>query len=461
MTMWTIDDRYETMPWDELDAVVFDVGNVLLSYSPEEELEAFFPGETELHEKLMEKIIKTPYWNMMDRGTLTVQQAIGHMTGRDRALEPMIRRFMENWLDFTRPIEEGVQAVKSCLAHGKRVFVLSNYQKESFATVESRFDFFGLFEGKVVSAREGLLKPNADIYEFLTNTYRVEPSRTLFIDDTPANIEGAMYVGWQGFCFNRPGKLAAFVGDRKGNDMQKIYAHRGASVCAGKTRFARLRWRGYGADGMELDVQISKDGRLVVFHDDELSRLTGFTGSVADYTYAELCRMPVIHAVDATERDVAPLLEDVLALLRERGLSVNIELKNSRAAFPALEEKTLEAVEKAGMREKTIYSSFNHYSLLKVRRLDPNSVCGLLYDAMLYQPWDYARQLGVQALHPHFSEPTFVTGEVEAAHRLGLSVNVWTVNEEADLRRMAEMNCDGIISNYPDVALRVLREVRG
>ena len=48
-----------------------------------------------------------------------------------------------------------------------------------------------------------------------------------------------------------------------------------------------------------------------------------------------------------------------------------------------------------------------------------------------------------------------------AAHRLGLSVNVWTVNEEADLRRMAEMDCDGIISNYPDVALRVLREVRG
>ena len=171
-------------------------------------------------------------------------------------------------------------------------------------------------------------------------------------------------------------------------------------------------------------------------------------------------------ALDTAGKESAGVLEAdtgraARSLLRERGLSVNIELKNSRAAFPALEEKTLEAVEKAGMREKTIYSSFNHYSLLKVRRLDPNAVCGLLYDAMLYQPWDYARQLGVQALHPHFSEPTFVTGEVEAAHRLGLSVNVWTVNEEADLRRMAEMNCDGIISNYPDVALRVLREVRG
>ncbi|MFR5794415.1 MAG: glycerophosphodiester phosphodiesterase [Christensenellales bacterium] len=94
-----------------------------------------------------------------------------------------------------------------------------------------------------------------------------------------------------------------------------------------------------GADGVELDVQISKDGRLVVFHDDELSRLTGITGSVADYTYAELCRMPVIHAVDATERDVAPLLEDVLALLHERGLSVNIELKTAARHFLRLRKR--------------------------------------------------------------------------------------------------------------------------
>ena len=102
--------------------------------------------------------------------------------------------------------------------------------------------------------------------------------------------------------------------------MQKIYAHRGASGYAPENTLRAFALAAdMGADGVELDVQISKDGRLVVFHDDELSRLTGFTGSVADYPYAELCQMPVIHAVDATERDVAPLLEDVLALLRERG----------------------------------------------------------------------------------------------------------------------------------------------
>ncbi len=244
--------------------------------------------------------------------------------------------------------------------------------------------------------------------------------------------------------------------------MQKIYAHRGASGYAPENTLRAFEMAAdMGAYGVELDVQISKDGRLVVFHDDEMSRLTGYTGSIADYTYAELCRMPVIHAVDATTKDVAPLLEDVLALLHERSLAVNIELKNSRAAFPGLEEKTIAAVEAAGMKQAAIYSSFNHYSLLKVRQLDPDAFCGLLYDAMLYQPWDYAKRLGVQALHPHFSEPTFVPYEVESAHRLGLAVNAWTVNEEADIRRMVEMNCDGIISNYPDVALRILKEIRG
>ena len=73
MGTYTIDDLYTSMPWDALDAVVFDVGNVLLSYSPQEELDALFPGDAALHERLLQKIIRTPYWNMMDRGTLTLE----------------------------------------------------------------------------------------------------------------------------------------------------------------------------------------------------------------------------------------------------------------------------------------------------------------------------------------------------------------------------------------------------
>ena len=97
------------------------------------------------------------------------------------------------------------------MAHGKRVFVLSNYQREAFDRVEREYPFFALFEGRVVSAREGMIKPNADIYECLTQRYGLDPARTLFIDDTAANIEAALHLGWQGFCLNAPGKLSAFI----------------------------------------------------------------------------------------------------------------------------------------------------------------------------------------------------------------------------------------------------------
>ena len=235
--------------------------------------------------------------------------------------------------------------------------------------------------------------------------------------------------------------------------MQKIYAHRGASGYAPENTLRAFALAAdMGADGVELDVQISKDGRLVVFHDDELSRLTGFTGSVADYTYAELCRMPVIHAVDATERDVAPLLEDVLALLHERGLSVNIELKNSRAAFSALEEKTLEAVEKAGMREKTIYSSFNHYVLMKLREVDPKAKIGLLYSEAMVDPWVYANYLHADAIHPHYLAALGCPGLIEGCKKAGVEIHPWTCNDEQVVCDLASAGIEAVITNYPDKA---------
>ena len=235
--------------------------------------------------------------------------------------------------------------------------------------------------------------------------------------------------------------------------MQKIYAHRGASGYAPENTLRAFALAAdMGADGVELDVQISKDGRLVVFHDDELSRLTGFAGSVADYTYAELCRMPVIHAVDATERDVAPLLEDVLALLHERGLSVNIELKNSRAAFPALEEKTLEAVEKAGMREKTIYSSFNHYVLMKLREVDPKAKIGLLYSEAMVDPWVYANYLHADAIHPHYLAALGCPGLIEGCKKAGVEIHPWTCNDEQVVCDLASAGIEAVITNYPDKA---------
>lgn len=206
-----LDDLYEKMPWDLIDAVVFDVGGILIDMSPEEVLRGLLPGQETMYPELLRKIIRTPYWNMVDGGSLTLEEGIDAMVGRDEALREPIREFMTRWPEFNFAVEEGVKAARVCRGHGKKLYILSNYPDEHFAYNERTFDFLQMFDGKVISAREHMLKPKPDIYRLLADRYRLTPDRILFIDDTPANIEGAFAVGWQGFCMNHPGKLIDFL----------------------------------------------------------------------------------------------------------------------------------------------------------------------------------------------------------------------------------------------------------
>lgn len=205
-----IDDLYPSMPWDELDSIVFDVGNVLLTFSPQQILDEHIPDRS-LHPVLMERVFRSPYWNMQDRGILDREEAIRVMTGRYHELEPAIRRVMENWVYLKEEIPEGVEALRAAKAHGKRVLVLSNYGGAAFRWVRQYFDFFQLVDDFIVSGDLGLCKPDSSIYQYAVKTCGLNPARTLFIDDTPLNIEAALNQGWQGFCLNRPGKLRAFL----------------------------------------------------------------------------------------------------------------------------------------------------------------------------------------------------------------------------------------------------------
>ena len=237
--------------------------------------------------------------------------------------------------------------------------------------------------------------------------------------------------------------------------MQYIYAHRGASGYAPENTLRAFELAcDMHADGVELDVQLTRDRKLVVIHDETIDRVTDGTGHVAEYTLAELSQYPVtMHKTGVSEP--IPLLSDVLALLKERGLKLNIELKNSCNFYPGMEEMCLMQVADAGMTENVLYSSFNHYSLLHLKEIAPQVRCGLLYDATLVKPWKYAAELGMDALHPHFTE-LFITGEVEEAHKRRLEVNPWTVNREEDLRRIIATGADRIITNYPDRARALL-----
>lgn len=207
-----IDDQYTAMPWDSLDAVVFDVGNVLLTFDSAAILRACFPDDVSLQNRLQQKIFRSPYWAALDHGLLTNQEAAAAMAGHDSDLLPVIDRVLDVWPSMMEPMQEGVDALRVCKAHGKQVYILSNFHDGAFSFVNRHFDFFDLADGFVISARVKLCKPDPMIYRHLTDTFRLEPARTLFIDDTPANVEAAMHAGWQGLCLNAKGKLSAFIG---------------------------------------------------------------------------------------------------------------------------------------------------------------------------------------------------------------------------------------------------------
>lgn len=170
----------------------------------------------------------------------------------------------------------------------------------------------------------------------------------------------------------------------------EIWAHRGASAYAPENTMEAFRLAiAMEADGIELDVQLSKDGVPVIIHDETLKRLSGASGYVKDRTLKELGEiMPI------------PTLWEVLELLQPTRLNLNIELKTGRVFYPNIEQKVLELVKKYSMKGRVWYSSFNHYTIKKILELCPDAKTGLLYSDGIYEPVQYAKGLGAAALHP-------------------------------------------------------------
>lgn len=204
-----------------------------------------------------------------------------------------------------------------------------------------------------------------------------------------------------------------------------------------------------GADGFELDVQLTRDDAVVVVHDETLERTTDGTGWVADHALEELQRLDASMGQEKYAGARIPTLDEVLALVRGTDKVVNIELKNDRMAYRGLEERVLEIVAASGVESQVVLSSFNHYSLRRLREMTPLPL-GALYSDSLYRPWRYVLGLGVQAIHPAMRA---VSAKLVAkSHAAGLKVNTWTVNDPDDLRRMISLGVDAVITNYPNLA---------
>lgn len=203
-------DRYPAMPWDAVDTVVFDIGNVLLDFHPSQVLRQVY-GEDEAKRARMARVFASPYWVCLDRGTLDRAELARLTCGGDESLRAEILALLQRFPEYKHPVEPGLAILRACKARGKRVLALSNYGRESFEDVVHRFPFFALLDGYVVSAYEEMVKPEREIYARLVARYALDPTRTLFLDDNAANVEGALYAGLHAMLFD-PDETPAFFG---------------------------------------------------------------------------------------------------------------------------------------------------------------------------------------------------------------------------------------------------------
>lgn len=237
--------------------------------------------------------------------------------------------------------------------------------------------------------------------------------------------------------------------------MTKIFAHRGsAGTHPENTMSAFIEAYEVGADGIELDVQYTKDNQLAVIHDAKVDRTTDGTGKVRDFTLKELQKLNAGSWFSSKfKKEKISSLTEVLEWIRDKNLDLNIEIKYAALNFVGYEEKILQKIAGFDMEDRTIISSFNHAGLKRVSELNPQIECGILYLERLYEPWHYARTVGAYALHSIWT----VTDKemVENAMKKGTTVRVYTVNKKKHLKDFIEMGCPAIITDYPERAIKI------
>lgn len=228
------------------------------------------------------------------------------------------------------------------------------------------------------------------------------------------------------------------------------FAHRGANTYAPENTMAAFKKATQlGVDGLEFDVQLSKDGVPVIIHDEKLDRTTSGQGLVKDFTLADLQAFDAgsWFAPEFSGAEI-PTLDQVLYEFQDSDLLFNIELKSGIILYPGLEEAVLKSVSNRRLEERVLISSFNHYSLVACRELNPAVRTGILYVAGLYEPWNYAKALGCYSVHPlfyHLQHPEIVMGFKEH----NLPVYAWTVNETEHMKLMIAGGIEAIITDRP------------
>ena len=241
---------------------------------------------------------------------------------------------------------------------------------------------------------------------------------------------------------------------RAGTEKIRIIAHRGASAYAPENTLAAFRKaKELGTGWFELDVYLSGDGIPVVLHDETVDRTTDGTGNITEKNIGE------IKLLDAGSwfgpefaGEKIPTLDEAVAFARDN-INIYIEIKDANPDLPA---KILECVKSHDMVKNVVIQSFSLEQLSIIRNLHKTIAIEYLVGDYMEIDLQRAASVGARSINPSFKELN--ADDVAQIHRLDLAVVPYTIDDPGDMERLLAMGVDGLITNKPDIALRMLSE---
>lgn len=282
--------------------------------------------------------------------------------------------------------------------------------------------------------------------------------------------------------------------------MTKIYGHRGAKGMYPENSLLSFEKAiEQGVEGLELDVHMTKDGEIVVIHDENLERTTDGSGYIKDMTLEEIkqfsvgARSKYGHFLNYDEEvwsaERVPTLIEVLELLKQYPIELNIEIKTTMEKYDGIEEKVLSIVKENGGNRKVIYSSFHLPTILRIKKLSPEAKIALLLSGKITLPKDQMQTLELEALHlaksiilpkknvalkliqlmstlneSEANEIKQLVDIVENSNTFDIfknlykQIRIWTVNDPEEMKQLLGLGVDAIITDYPERALSIRNE---
>ncbi len=201
-----------------MQTVIFDIGNVLLRFSPWDYLTDTFGSDAPL-DLYHRASFGSTQWDLLDRGVLTQEQACSELQERYPHLRQELTAIFPGWFAGLTALEGGVQALHAVKKQGIPVYALSNFHTEAFHYVRKTYAWFDLFDGWTVSAHIGSLKPEARIYQHLLAEHGIAAQDAWFLDDSEANLQSAAYFGLRGILVKDPQTIRADLAQQLQRDL--------------------------------------------------------------------------------------------------------------------------------------------------------------------------------------------------------------------------------------------------